>query len=441
MRMYDIIVDKRDGRELSREQIAWVIEGCTDGSIPDYQLSAWLMTVYYSGMTRQEMISLTDAMAKSGDVIDLSPIPGIKVDKHSTGGVGDKTTLITGPIVAACGVPVAKMSGRGLGHTGGTIDKLEAIPGFRTELSRDEFLRIVGEIGIAVIGQSGNLAAADKKLYALRDVTGSVDSIPLIASSVMSKKIAAGADAILLDVKTGRGAFMDSLERAVNLAKVMVAIGASAGKNAIALVTDMDEPLGLAIGNALEVAEAVDILAGRGAQDLRKVSLELAANMLLLAGAADELADCRKMATAAIADGSALDCFKRMAAAQGGDAGFLDDLAKFPKAPLILPILAEKTGFVQSMDALAIGNASVILGAGRLRKEDAVDHRAGILLHKKIGDWVDAGESLAELHTDTEEKFVEARQLMAKAIAIDERIPTMPKLIHARVAPESCATY
>ncbi|MCL2120767.1 MAG: pyrimidine-nucleoside phosphorylase [Clostridiales bacterium] len=441
MRMHEIIIEKRDGKELSREQIDWVIQGCTDGSIPDYQLSAWLMTIYFSGMTRKEMFALTDAMTKSGERIDLSSIPGVKVDKHSTGGVGDKTTLITGPIVAACGVPVAKMSGRGLGHTGGTVDKLESIPGFRTELSRDTFLRIVSETGISVIGQSENIAAADKKLYALRDVTGAIDSIPLIASSVMSKKIASGADAILLDVKTGRGAFMDSLDRSIRLARVMVSIGENAGRRTIALVTDMDEPLGFAIGNSLEVIEAIETLHGRGPADLQKVCLELAANMLLLAEKADELADCRILAEKALQDGSAFERFKLMTAAQGGDVRYLDDPGLFPKAPLVLPVTAAKSGFVEAVDALAVGNASLLLGAGRLRKEDGVDHRAGLLLKKKIGDWVDAGEVLAELYTDAEDKGREATRLTAGAFEIDEKIPAMPKLIHARVTAESSATY
>lgn len=441
MRMTDIIIDKRDGKELTEEQINWVVQGSADGSIPDYQISAWLMAVYFSGMTRKEMHALTGAMARSGEIIDLSGIPGVKVDKHSTGGVGDKTTLVTGPIVAACGVPVAKMSGRGLGHTGGTIDKLESIPGFRTALSREEFFRIVGDVGISVIGQSGDIAAADKKLYALRDVTGTVDSIPLIASSVMSKKIAAGADAILLDVKTGRGAFMDSLERSVRLARVMVAIGENAGKRTIALVTDMDEPLGCAIGNALEVAEAVESLKGRGPRDLQKVCIELAANMLLLAGKAEELSDCRKLAEQTLIDGSALKRFKLMVEAQGGDAGVIDDPGKFPAAPLALPVLAQKSGFIEAVDAFAIGNASVVLGAGRLKKDEPIDHRAGLIIKKKIGDWVDAGETLSELFTDSEDKGREGRQIAAKAFTIDEMIPTLPKLIHARVTTESSATY
>ena len=441
MRMVDIIIDKRDGKELTREQIDWAVRGCTDGSIPDYQIASWLMTIYFSGMTRSEMFALTDAMADSGERIDLSPIPGVKVDKHSTGGVGDKTTLITGPIVAACGVPVAKMSGRGLGHTGGTIDKLEAIPGFRTELSRDEFLGIVRETGIAVIGQSENIAAADKKLYALRDVSGSVESIPLIASSIMSKKIASGADAILLDVKTGRGAFMDSLDRAVRLARVMVSIGENAGRKMIALVTDMDEPLGYAIGNTLEVAEAVETLEGRGPQDLRKVCIELAANMLLLAGKAEDLLHCRRLAAATLYDGSALKRLKLMTLAQGGDVRYLDDPTLFPQAPVIAPVTADQSGFVQAVDAMAVGSVSVILGAGRLKKDDVIDHRAGLVLKKKIGDWVEAGETLAELHTDDEAKAREGRELIARAITVSEAIPRLPKLIHARVTSDSSATY
>ncbi|MCL1849287.1 MAG: thymidine phosphorylase, partial [Clostridiales bacterium] len=345
------------------------------------------------------------------------------------------------PIVAACGVPVAKMSGRGLGHTGGTIDKLEAIPGFQTALSREAFLRIVRDVGISIIGQTENIAAADKKLYALRDVTGSVNSIPLIASSVMSKKIAAGADAILLDVKTGAGAFMDTLDRSVRLARVMVAIGESAGRKTIALVTGMDEPLGYAIGNALEVTEALETLKGEGPGDLRKVCLELAANMLLLAGKGKELTECRALAEQTLADGSALVRFSAMVAAQGGDIAYLDDPGKFPQAPFILPVIAEDSGFIQSMDALAIGNASVILGAGRLQKDDKIDHRSGLVLKRKIGDWVESGDVLAELHTDAEEKFLEGRRLVFDAIQIHERIPDLPRLIQARVTSESSATY
>jgi pyrimidine-nucleoside phosphorylase len=432
--MYDIIVDKRNGKELTREQIAWAVAGYTGGSIPDYQAAAWLMAIYFQGMTERETAWLTDAMAASGDHIDLAAIPGIKVDKHSTGGVGDKTTLIAGPIVAACGVPVAKMSGRGLGHTGGTVDKLASIPGYRTELPKEEFCRVVKEVGIAVIGQSGNIAPADKKLYALRDVTGTVENISLIAASIMSKKIAAGADAIVLDVKTGRGAFMQTLEGSLRLAEAMVAIGEKVGRETIALVTDMDEPLGAAVGNALEVMEAAATLMGRGPGDLRRLCLELAANMLLLAGKGDgDIDGCRKMARQALTDGRAFGKLKQMVAAQGGDPSYLDEPNRFPAAPFILPVKAPATGYVTAIDALAIGNASAALGAGRLRKEDDIDHRAGLILKKKIGQWVEKGEALAELYTAAADKGEEGGRLVAQAIEIGEAKPRPPKLIHGRV--------
>lgn len=434
MRMYDIIVDKRNGKELTQEQIAWAVAGYTGGSIPDYQVAAWLMAIYFQGMTERETAWLTDAMAASGELIDLAAIPGIKVDKHSTGGVGDKTTLIAGPIVAACGVPVAKMSGRGLGHTGGTVDKLEAIPGFQTVLPKEEFCRIVREVGIAVIGQSGNIAPADKKLYALRDVTGTVENISLIASSIMSKKIAAGADAIVLDVKTGRGAFMETLEGSLSLAKAMVAIGEKVGRKTIALVTDMDEPLGAAVGNALEVEEAAATLRGRGSEDLQQVCLELSANMLLLAGKGGGHIDgCREMARQALTDGRAFAKLKQMVAAQGGDPSYLEESGSFPAAPLILPVKARTSGYVTAIDALAIGNASAVLGAGRLRKEDDIDHRAGLILKKKIGQWVEEGQVLAELHTAAADKGEEGSRLVARAIGIGPAKPQLPLLIHSRV--------
>ncbi len=437
MRMYDIIVDKRNGKELTREQIAWTVAGYTDGSIPDYQIAAWLMAIYFRGMTERETAWLTDAMAASGDLIDLAAIPGVKVDKHSTGGVGDKTTLIVGPIVAACGVPVAKMSGRGLGHTGGTVDKLEAIPGFQTVLPKEEFFRIVKEVGIAVIGQSGNIAPADKKFYALRDVTGTVENISLIASSIMSKKIAAGADAIVLDVKTGKGAFMETLEGSLSLAKAMVAIGEKVGRKTIALVTNMDEPLGAAVGNALEVAEAVATLQGRGPGDLQQVCLELAANMLLLAGKGDgDIEGCRKMARQTLDDGSAYAKLQEMVAAQGGDTAYLDDPSRWPAAPFILPVKAGTSGYVTSIDALAIGNASAVLGAGRLRKEDDIDHGAGLVFKKKIGQWAEAGDILAELHTSAADKGEEGYRLVAQAIKIGPVKPQPPLLILGRVTAD-----
>jgi pyrimidine-nucleoside phosphorylase len=440
--MYDIIVDKRNGRELTQEQICWVVKGYTDGSIPDYQAAAWLMAIYFRGMTERETAWLTDAMAASGELVDLADIPGVKIDKHSTGGVGDKTTLIVGPVVAACGVPVAKMSGRGLGHTGGTVDKLEAIPGCRTALPQAEFRRIVREVGIAIIGQSGNIAPADKKLYALRDVTGTVENISLIASSIMSKKIAAGADAIVLDVKTGRGAFMDTLEDSIRLAAAMVDIGERVGRKTIALVTDMNEPLGAAVGNALEVREAADALMGRGPEDLRQVCLELAANMLLLAGkGGGDIGGCRELARQALRGGGAFAKLKQMVAAQGGNPAYLEDPSLWPAAPFILPVKAETAGYVTAIDALAIGKASVVLGAGRLRKEDGVDHRAGLILKKKIGCRVEVGEVLAELHTADAAKGEEGRKLIAHAIALGPERPRPPLLIHSRVTASGAEDY
>ena len=433
LRIMDVIIDKRDGKELNREQIDRLVDGAVQGSIPDYQLSAWLMAVFLQGMSRQEVFWLTDAMVRSGDRVDLSPIPGIKVDKHITGGVGDKTTLICGPIAAACGVPVAKMSGRGLGYTGGTIDKLEAIPGMRTSLSQAEFIQTIREIGLSIIGQSDLLAAADKKLYPLRDVTGTVESIPLIASSIMSKKIASGADAILLDVKTGKGAFMHSLDLSIQLAQLMVEIGEYAGKKTLALVTAMDEPLGYAIGNTLEVIEAVETLDGRGPRDLEKICLELAANMLFLAEKADDLSKCRDLATESLHDGSALACFLRLVQMQGGDVSYLTNLNQFPVAPIVQPILAEYAGYVQAVDAMAIGNASVLLGAGRQTKDDPVDHRAGLIIRKKTGDQVKAGDVLAELHTASVEQLGEAQPICLRAFRIGTVPPPEAKHIRARV--------
>ena len=393
MRMYDIIAKKRDGFSLSPEEIRFFVSGYVNGKLPDHQISALLMAIYLRGMSREETAVLTDAMARSGDMVDLSPIPGVKVDKHSTGGVGDKTTLIVGPIAAACGVPVAKMSGRGLGHTGGTIDKLEAIPGFQTAIDSQRFFSIVSEVGLSVISQSGNIAPADKKLYALRDVTATVESLPLIASSIMSKKLAAGSDAILLDVKTGSGAFMKTMEDSIALAQEMVSIGEKNGRKTCALITNMDIPLGHAIGNSLEVAEAVETLAGRGPADLRAVCLELAANMLQLGGKG-ALEQCRHLAEQALDSGNALKKLKQMTAAQGGDLSVLEDPRCFPAAPIIREIKADRSGFIASMQTQQCGIASVLLGAGRNNKEDSIDYSAGILLIKKVGDTVQDRKSV-----------------------------------------------
>ena len=390
MRMIDLIEKKKAGKALSEEELRWLIAGVTDGSLPDYQLSAFLMAVIFRGMTHQETAWMTDAMAKSGDQVDLSSIDGIKVDKHSTGGVGDKTTLILAPIAAACGAPVAKMSGRGLGHTGGTVDKLEAIPGYQTSLDRETFLENVRRHGICVVGQSGNLAPADKKLYALRDVTGTVDSIPLIAASIMSKKIAAGADGIVLDVKCGSGAFMKTPEDAATLAREMVEIGWACGRKMAAVITNMDIPLGNFVGNGLEVAEAVAVLRGQGPEDLKEVCLTLVSQMLTLAGKGTE-EECRILAEKAIADGSAFQKLKEMVKAQGGDDSVLEHPECLYEKAQVFAVKAPAGGWVQKMDAEGIGRASMLLGAGREPKEDLIDPAAGIVLLKKTGQPVREG--------------------------------------------------
>lgn len=432
MRMYDVIMKKRNGGTLSEQEIRFFVEGFTDGSIPDYQASALLMSVYFKGMDATETAILTDCMARSGDMVDLSPIPGIKVDKHSTGGVGDKTSLIIGPIVAACGVPVAKMSGRGLGHTGGTVDKLESIPGFETSIETEKFFSIVRDTGISIIGQTGNIAPADKKLYALRDVTATVDSLPLIASSIMSKKLAAGSNAILLDVKTGSGAFMKTLDDSIALAQAMVSIGNKMGRRTMALITDMDTPLGHAIGNSLEVIEAVDTLHGRGPADLTAVCIELAANMLHLADKGS-IEDCRKMAQQVIDNGEAFKRLRAMAVAQGGDPSVLDDTAKFEAAAVVETVVAQKSGYITHMDTEACGIASVSLGAGRVKKEDSIDFSAGIILKRKPGERVEKGDVIAELHTSSTSKVGEAREILEKAVLIGDAPIQQPKPILARV--------
>ena len=432
MRMYDIIAKKRDGGTLSADEIEVFVKGCVAGDIPDYQAAALLMAIYFQGMDKEETAALTLAMAHSGETVDLSGIPGVKVDKHSTGGVGDKTTLIAAPIVASLGVRVAKMSGRGLGFTGGTIDKLEAIPGLRTSLSREEFFGIVRRVGVSVIGQSGNLVPADKKLYALRDVTATVESLPLIASSIMSKKLAAGSDCILLDVKTGSGAFMKTEEDSIRLARTMVEIGEAAGKKTIALVTDMDRPLGRAVGNALEVAEACETLRGRGPEDLTELSLCLAADMLVLAGKGS-LEECRAMAERAVSGGAAFAKLKEMAAAQGGDTAVLDDPSGFPQAKVRREVPAPRDGFVFSMDTQSLGAASVVLGAGREKKGDPVDFSAGILLHKKPGDPVRAGETLATLCSSDPQRCDRAEDLLLRAVVIGSEPPAPQRLIRARI--------
>ena len=435
MRMYDLIVKKRDGQALSEEEIRNMVTGYVNGTVPDYQMAAMLMAIYLKGMTDEETAVLTDAAAHSGDMVDLSSIEGIKVDKHSTGGVGDKTTLVAAPIVAACGVKVAKMSGRGLGHTGGTVDKLESIPGFQTTLTEEEFFRVVKETGLSVIGQSGNLAPADKKLYALRDVTATVDSIPLIAASVMSKKLAAGSDCILLDVKTGSGAFMKSRELAVELAEKMVAIGERAGRRTMALITNMDLPLGNCIGNSLEVIEAAKTLQGRGPEDLTEVCLTLASDMLFLAGKGSR-EECRSRAEGAVLDGSAFACLLAMVKAQGGDCSVLEDTSRFVQAPCEREVKAPKSGYITHMNTELCGIASSLLGAGRVTKESVVDPAAGIVLKKKTGQQVEKGEVMAVLYSSKEELFGVSEAEFLKAVEIGSRKPAPQPLIYARVTKD-----
>ena len=403
MRMVDIIAKKRDNEPLTKEEIDFFVEGYTNDEIPDYQVSSIMMAIFFNDMNDEERADLTMAMVASGDQIDLSEIDGVKVDKHSTGGVGDTTTLVLAPLVAALDVPVAKMSGRGLGHTGGTIDKLEAVKGFHVEISEKEFIDIVNRDKVAVIGQSGNLTPADKKLYALRDVTATVNSIPLIASSIMSKKIAAGADAIVLDVKVGDGAFMKTTEDATELATAMVSIGNNVGRNTMAIISSMEEPLGRAIGNALEVKEAIETLKGEGPEDLTELSLELGSQMVVLGGKAETLEEARTKLRGVIDDGSALEKFKVFLKNQGGDASMVDDLDKLPQAKYTFEVEAEKSGFVERIGSEAMGVASSMLGAGRQTKEDVIDLAVGLMLNKKVGDRVEAGESLVTIYSNSED--------------------------------------
>lgn len=403
MRMVDLIEKKRDGHELTNTEINFIVTGYTNGEIPDYQMSALAMAIFFQDMTNEEIANLTLAMANSGEIIDLSAIHGIKVDKHSTGGVGDTTTIVLAPLVAAVGVPVAKMSGRGLGHTGGTIDKLEAIPGFNVEISNEEFIEFVNRDKVAVIGQSGDLAPADKKLYALRDVTGTVDSIPLIASSIMSKKIAAGADAIVLDVTTGDGAFMKNQKDAERLAKTMVQIGKLANRQTMAIISDMSQPLGLAIGNSLEIKEAIDALNGNGPADLMEMVYVLGSQMVVLAKKAENLADARTMLEEAIVSGAAIQKFKEMVQNQGGDSTVIDHPEKLPQAEYQIVLPAKEAGVISKMVADQLGIAAMLLGAGRRTKEDQIDFSVGLMLHKKVGDKVAIGEPLVTVYANSEE--------------------------------------
>lgn len=430
MRMYDILLKKKRGQELSERELHFFVEGYTRGEIPDYQASALLMAICLKGMTERETTYLTMAMAESGEMLDLSSLEGITVDKHSTGGVGDKTTLIVIPILASLGLKAAKMSGRGLGHTGGTIDKLESIPGFCTELSREEFLKTVKKTGAAIAGQTGNLVPADKKLYALRDVTATVESIPLIASSIMSKKLAAGAQCILLDVKVGSGAFMKTLEEAKELARVMTEIGNRAGRRTGALITNMDRPLGYAVGNALEVAEACETLRGRGPEDLTEICIRLAGGLLQLAGLCKEKEEACERARAQLKNGCAFAKWKEMIAAQGGDAQFAENPNRLPKAEKKLFLFAEEEGYIASLNTEKCGEASVLLGAGRGRKGDPIDPAAGILLKKKPGDFVRQGDILAELHFSGKVDPTVAQEILQKAYSVSLYKPELSPLIY-----------
>ncbi|MDD7601697.1 MAG: pyrimidine-nucleoside phosphorylase [Firmicutes bacterium] len=437
MNMVALIQKKKDGKALQREEIQWIIDGYVAGSIPDYQISALLMAICFQGLDKEETFALTEAMRDSGDTIDLSPINGIKVDKHSTGGVGDKTTLVVAPLASACGVPVAKMSGRGLGFTGGTVDKMESIPGFRTTLEPSEFLAQVNAIGMAVIGQTAHITPADKKLYALRDVTATVDNFGLIASSIMSKKLAAGSDAIVLDVKVGDGAFMENLEDAVTLAKLMVEIGNSAGRRTVAAITEMGQPLGKAVGNSLEVIEAIETLKGNGPADITELALKLSGIMVYLGGKASSLEEGMEKTRAALTDGRGLSQLRRFIAAQGGNEAVVDDYSLFPQHTVEKKLTAETSGYVRRIEARCIGLASQHTGAGRATKEDTVDLSAGVYVHRKVGDAVQAGEVLATFYGNDEAKVDAAAAEASKAFTIGTDPVEAPKLIKEIIGLET----
>lgn len=433
MRMYDLILKKRGGGELSGEEIRFMVRGYTEGSIPDYQMSSMMMAIFFRGMSERETLALTMEMEHSGDTIDLSGIRGIKVDKHSTGGVGDKTSLALTPMVAACGITVAKMSGRGLGHTGGTIDKLESIPGFSTELSVEQFTEQVNQIGIAIMGQTKNLAPADKKLYALRDVTATVDQMSLIASSIMSKKLAAGADAIVLDVKTGSGAFMKTEEDSFALAREMVKIGNGAGRKTVAVISDMDQPLGRAIGNALEVEEAIETLKGNGPADFVELCLTLGTQMLLLGGKAESEEEARRMLLGTISDGSALEKLAALVAAQGGNPQAVYDTGLLPKASLVYEWKADTAGYVSHITCDEVGICSLLLGGGRETKESSIDLSVGIVLHKKVGDAVSAGDTVAVLYANDADRLAQAGERLRGAYTFSAEAPMRRELIRGIV--------
>ncbi|NLP29779.1 MAG: pyrimidine-nucleoside phosphorylase [Clostridiales bacterium] len=429
MNMYNIILKKREGKALTKEEIDFFIGGYTKGDIPDYQVSALLMAIYFQKMNHEETYNLTNAMKYSGEVIDLSPINGVKVDKHSTGGVGDKTTLIAAPIAAACGVPIAKMSGRGLGFTGGTIDKLESIAGFRTALSKDDFIDNVNKIGLSIISQTEELATADKKLYALRDVTATVENISLISSSIMSKKLALGSDAIVLDVKCGSGAFMKNFQDAYDLAKVMVDIGKADGKKTIALITNMDQPLGRAVGNSLEVIEALDTLKNQGPDDITQLALVLSGYMIYAGGKSATPHGGRDMALNALESGRALEKFKELIEVQGGDSKIIDDYSLFPQSSYIKEVYALSEGYINSIDTELIGMASLNVGAGRKRKEDAIDLSSGIVLNKKAGDYVEKGSQIATVYGSIKNIVDEVAKQLEKAFNIENSFKEPSKLI------------
>ena len=429
MRMYDLILKKRQGNTLTKEEIQWMIREYTDGKIPDYQMSAMMMAVCFQGLDKEETYELTMAMAQSGEMLDLSGIEGVKVDKHSTGGVGDKTSLALTPIVASLGIPVAKMSGRGLGHTGGTIDKLESIPGFSTQLTDEQFEEQVNTIGVSIMGQTKDLAPADKLLYALRDVTATVDQISLIASSIMSKKLAAGADAILLDVKTGSGAFMKEESEAVKLAQEMVDIGKSAGRKMTAVITNMDEPLGMAVGNILEVKEAIDTLKGNGPKDFTELVETLASHMLILGGIAEKFDEALSMVRGAVRDGKAIDKFKQFVSAQGGDTRYIDHPELFEQAHIIEEIRSEQDGFVERINAQEIGICSLILGGGRETKDSQIDPAVGLVFSKKVADPVKKGDLLATIYGNDEEKVKQAVKHFKENFHIAKDQPEKPQMI------------
>lgn len=429
MRMYDIIIKKRNGNALTKEEIEFFIEGYTKGEIPDYQVSALMMAIYFQGMNEEETLSLTMAMARSGDMLDLSAIEGIKVDKHSTGGVGDKTTLALTPMVAACGIPVAKMSGRGLGHTGGTIDKLESFGGFSTGISTETFVENVNRIGIAVMGQTADLAPADKKLYALRDVTATVDNMSLIASSIMSKKLAAGADAIVLDVKTGSGAFMQKEEDSVALAQEMVKIGRNAGRNTIAVVSDMDQPLGFAVGNALEVKEAIDTLKGQGPADFVELCMTLGSQMLIAGGKAQHAEEAKDMLQEALDSGAALEKLAEFVEAQGGDKRGVYDTDLLPKASIVEPVYSPESGYIAHIACAEVGICSLILGGGRETKESEIDLSVGIVLTKKVSDKVEQGDVIAYIHANDAKKLAAAKERFLKAYSFTDIQPEKSVMI------------